>query len=172
MTQDIGTMLFYLLPTVLVAAISFYFFKMHVGNEDKRRTYLLHLENQKKALPLRLQAYERMTLFLERISPANLLLRIKPVDEDPDAYAALLIATIEQEFEHNLAQQIYLSQECWNVIRASKNATINAIRKAPGQEEVKTTTDLRQYLLSSLMDQEAPSETALGFIKKEVRQLF
>ena len=165
-------MLFYLLPAVLVAAISFYFFKMHVGNEDKRRTYLLHLENQKKALPLRLQAYERMALFLERISPANLLLRIKPVDEDPDAYASLLIATIEQEFEHNLAQQIYLSQECWNVIRASKNAIINAIRKAPGQEDVKTATDLRQHILSSLMDQQAPSETAIGYIKKEVRQLF
>lgn len=172
MTQDLGELLFYLLPAVLVAGISFYFFKLHTENEEKRRRFLLHKENQKQAFPVRLQAYERMSLFLERISPGNLLIRIKPTGESPEDYANLLTATIEQEFEHNLAQQIYVSQECWNVIKATKNATINTIRKASRAEEVNSANDLRKHVLSSLMDQEAASQTALAYIKNEVKQLF
>lgn len=172
MTQDLGDLLFFLLPAILVAGISFYFFRLHTQNEEKRRRFLLHKENQRQAFPVRLQAYERMSLFLERISPGNLLIRIKPVGDNPEDYANLLTATIEQEFEHNLAQQIYISNECWNVIKATKNATINTIRKASRAEEVNTADDLRKYVLSSLMDQEAASQTALAYIKNEVRQLF
>ena len=164
--------MFFLLPAILVAGISFYFFRLHTQNEEKRRRFLLHKENQRQAFPVRLQAYERMSLFLERISPGNLLIRIKPVSDNPEDYANLLTATIEQEFEHNLAQQIYISNECWNVIKATKNATINTIRKASRAEEVNTADDLRKYVLSSLMDQEAASQTALAYIKNEVRQLF
>lgn len=172
MTAELGDMLFYLLPALLVAGISFYFFKLHTDNEEKRRRYLLHQENQMQAFPLRLQAYERMTLFLERISPGSLLIRIKPVGDNQEDYASLLTSTIEQEFEHNLAQQIYVSNECWNVIRAAKNATINTIRKASKDDGVNSANDLRKHMLSSLMDQEAASETALLYIKKEVKQLF
>lgn len=172
MTAELGDMLFYLLPAILVAGISFYFFKLHTDNEEKRRRYLLHKENQKQALPVRLQAYERMTLFLERIAPGNLLIRIKPVGDNQDDYASLLTSTIEQEFEHNLAQQIYVSNECWNVIKAAKNATINTIRKAAKEEGVNSANELRKHILSSLMDQESASDTALIYIKKEVKQLF
>ena len=172
MTAELGNMLFYLLPALLVAGISFYFFKLHTDNEEKRRRYLLHVENQKQAFPIRLQAYERMTLFLERISPGNLLIRIKPVGDYKQDYANLLTSTIEQEFEHNLAQQIYVSNECWNVIRTAKSATINTIRKVSKDDSVDSANDLRKHILSSLMDQEAASETALIYIKKEVKELF
>lgn len=172
MSAELGNILFYLLPAILVAGISFYFFKLHIDNEEKRRSYLLHLENQKQAFPLRLQAYERMTLFLERISPGNLLIRIKPVGPLKEEYTNLLTSTIEQEFEHNLAQQIYVSNECWNVIRTAKSATINTIRKASKDEGVASANDLRKHILSSLMDQEVASQTALIYIKKEVKELF
>lgn len=165
-------LLFYLLPAVVVGIIAFYFFNLHVRNEEKRRRFLLHRENQKQALPLRLQAYERMTLFLERISPGSLLVRVKPFKNDKNAYASLLIKTIEQEFEHNLAQQIYLSEECWNVIKASKNATITNIRKTAAKEEIEDSDQLRQQILSALLEQQAPSDTGLSYIKREVKALW
>lgn len=170
--ESILHLLFYLLPAVVVGVIAFYFFSLHVRNDEKRRRYLLHKENQKHALPLRLQAYERMALFLERVSPGNLLVRIKPYKDDKAAYANLLIKTIEQEFEHNLAQQIYVSEECWNVIKASKNATINNIRKSAAKEEIEDADQLRQYILNALLEQQPPSETGLSFIKKEVKVLW
>lgn len=170
--ENILQLLFYLLPAVIVGLIAFYFFSFHTRNEEQRRKFLLHRENQKHALPLRLQAYERMALFLERIAPGNLIPRIKPFQKSKEEYAVMLTRSIEEEFEHNLAQQIYLSEECWNAIKASKNATINNIRKTALNEELKTADDLRQHILNSLIDQQPPSETGLAYIKKEVKNLW
>lgn len=162
---------FYLLPAVVVGVISFYFFKMHTTNEENQRRFLIRKENQKTALPIKLQAYERMALFLERISLGKLLFRIKPQGNDRETYENALITAIDQEFDHNLAQQIYLSGEAWNVIKTSKNATIGMIRKAGRKEDVETADKLREILLTQLMDQNAPTDTALNFLKKEVRNL-
>ena len=173
MSEDnILQLLFYLLPAVVVGVIAFYFFNLHVRNEEKRRKFLLHKQNQKQALPLRLQAYERMTLFLERIAPSSLLVRIRPGNNKKEDYASLLIKTIEQEFEHNLAQQIYVSDECWNVIKASKNATIANIRKTAAKENIEDADQLRQNILNSLLEQQAPSETGLSYIKRELKNLW
>lgn len=173
MSEDnILQLLFYLLPAVVVGILAFYFFNLHVRNEEKRRRFLLHKENQKQALPLRLQAYERMTLFLERIAPSSLLVRVKPGKSNKEDYASLLLKTIEQEFEHNLAQQIYMSDECWNVIKASKNATIANIRKTAAKEELEDADQLRKHILNSLLEQQPPSETGLSYIKREVKTLW
>lgn len=169
--ENILQLFFYLLPAVVVGLISYYFFQMHFKNEEKRRRFVLRQENQKDALPLRLQAYERMALFLERISLGKLLLRVKPVSQDIQDYEDLLTRTIDMEFEHNLAQQIYLSTECWNVIKTSKNATIGMIRKTAKREELESADMLREKLLTGLMDQTAPTEAALDYIKNEVRNL-
>lgn len=167
--NNILQLFFYLLPALIVGLVSYYFFQMHFKNEDKRRKYLLRQENQKTALPLRLQAYERMALFLERISLGKLLLRIKPVSQNSGDYEDLLTRTIDMEFEHNLAQQIYLSPECWNVIKTSKNATIGMIRKTARREDIESADMLREKLLTGLMDQQAPTDAALDYIKNEVR---
>jgi len=160
-----------LLPAAVVGLVAFYFFKMHITNEEKRRRFLLRRNNQNTALPTRLQAYERMTLFLERISMGKILLRIKPSDLAKDEYERLLAQTIDQEFEHNLAQQIYMSAECWNVIKTAKNATIGIIRRTGQRENIDSGEKLREVILTNLMDQAAPTDAALEFVKKEVRNI-
>ena len=122
--------LLYAVPALITGMIAYYFFKEHTKNEDGRRRFLLHKDIQVNTLPIRLQAYERMALFLERISPSKLIIRVNPTSSDKNSYESLLIANIDQEFEHNLSQQIYVSDECWNIIVAAKNATIQLIRKA------------------------------------------
>jgi hypothetical protein len=161
----------YLLPAVVTGAVAFYFFRLHTNNEEGRRRFLLHKESQKSALPLRLQAYERMALFLERISIPSLVVRIAPKSSDKAEYENLLIKHIENEFEHNLSQQIYMSDECWNIIKAAKNATIQSIRKA-GMSESESANKLREDILNETMDRQSPSVTALGYIKKEIGELW
>src|SRR5690606_6052567 len=119
----------YLLPAIVVGIVAYFFFKGHTANEEGRRRYLVQKEAQKQILPLRLQAYERLTLFLERIDPNRLLVRVKPFSDSKDEYENLLIKNIEQEFDHNLTQQVYVSEECWKIVKAAKNATIHAIRQ-------------------------------------------
>lgn len=167
---ELSQILLAILPALIVGVVSFYFFSSYNKNEENRRRFLLHRENQKTALPLKLQAYERMTLFLERISPGKILFRIKPNSDDKEAYERLLINTIEQEFDHNLAQQIYLSTESWDYIKTAKNATIGIIRKANQQESVTNADKLREIILKNLIEKQAPTEAAIAYLKNEVKR--
>lgn len=172
MTADHVFQLFaYLLPSVVTGAIAFYFFRMHTNNEEGRRRFLLHKDSQKDTLPIRLQAYERMALFLERIAIPSLVVRVAPQSNDKGAYETLLIKSIENEFDHNLSQQIYLTDECWNIIKAAKNATIQMIRKA-GMSQTESADKLREDILNETMEKASPSATALSFVKKEIGDLW
>jgi CMP-N-acetylneuraminic acid synthetase len=122
-------------------------------------------------MPIRLQAYERMALFLERISIPSLVVRVRPKSADKNAYEQLLIRTIENEFDHNLSQQIYMSDDCWNIIKAAKNATIQSIRKA-GMSESDSADKLREDILNETMEKQSPSATALAFVKKEIGEIW
>jgi hypothetical protein len=152
--------------------IAFYFFREHIKNEDGRRRFLLKKDLQVNTVPMRLQAYERMVIFLERITPSKLLIRVTPMSTNKENYESLLIQSIEQEFEHNLSQQIYISDKCWNIITASKNATIQLIRKASLLEKTDSANKLREVLLTEMMDRLAPTDAALSYIKEEVSDLW
>ncbi|MFT5103733.1 MAG: hypothetical protein ACI86C_001393 [Candidatus Latescibacterota bacterium] len=162
----------YLLPAIVVGLVAYYFFKGHTANEEGRRRYLIQKEAQNKIIPMRLQAYERVTLLLERIDPNKLLIRVKPYSKEVDEYENLLIRNIEQEFEHNIAQQIYLSQECWNLINAAKNATIHVIRQGAMHEKAGDADKMREWLLRSFMEEITPSQKALMYVRKEVSELY
>ncbi|MGB3343807.1 MAG: hypothetical protein WBA61_07840 [Aequorivita sp.] len=162
----------YLLPAIVVGIVAYYFFRGHTANEEGRRRYLVQKEAQKQLLPLRMQAYERLTLFLERIDPKRLLVRVKPFSDSKDDYENLLIKNIEQEYDHNLTQQVYVSPECWNVVNAAKNATIHIIRQGSMHEKEGNVDKMRQWLLQNLMEELTPSQKALAYIKQEVSELF
>ena len=135
------------------------------------RRWLLQKENQKDSLPLRLQAYERMALFLERINPSNLLIRVTPFSSDKNQYENLIIEHINQEYEHNITQQIYVTDECWTIIMTAKNTTIQNIRKTNMNEKVDSANKLREVILSDLLDSQSPSTLALAFLKDEVGRI-
>ena len=165
-------LVFYTIPALITGGVAFYFFREFVHNESNRRRFLLQREMNKETLPIRLQAYERMALFLERISPSKLLIRVNPTSSDKESYESLLVANIEQEFEHNLSQQIYLSDECWNVINAAKNATIQLIRKAGMQEKSTSANKLREVVLEEMLEKQPPSNAALSYVKQEVGEIW
>ncbi len=171
-SERIIDLFLFAIPTLITGFIAYYFFKEHTKNEDGRRRFLLHKDMQVNSLPIRLQAYERMALFLERISPSKLLVRMSPTSSNKDDYESLLIVSIEQEFEHNLSQQIYISDDCWSIISAAKNATIQLIRKASLLEKTDTANKLREVILTEMMENRAPSNAALSYIKKEVSELW
>lgn len=162
-------LLSYTIPSVVTGGVAYYFFLAHTKNEERKIRLSLLKENQKQSLPIRLQAYERMALFLERINPSKLVLRITSVNNDINAYSQSLINTVEHEFEHNLSQQIYISDKSWSVITAAKNATILIIQKTAEEETVATAQELREAIIKRILNTSAPSTTALAFLKDEVR---
>lgn len=161
-----------LIPALFLTLLSLFYFKQHLRNEAMRRKFELQREKQKEALPLRLQAYERISLLMERIAPGKLMLRIAPISEDKQQYASLLIQTIEQEFDHNLAQQIYMSEDCWNIVRSSKNEIVQLIRKSLVNENIINAQQLREEILNQMVADGNPTEDALRAIKSEVSEIF
>ena len=162
----------YLLPAVIAGFIGVYFFRTYVEHQKEMQYLTLRKENRSEVLPLRLQAFERLVLFLERISPGQLLSRVKPIGDNKYDYENLLIASIEQEFEHNLVQQVYVSQKCWDAIKASKNSTISMIRRTNMSDKITTAQKLREEILTDLLEKQSPSDTGIAFIKTEIKQLF
>ncbi|WP_395045833.1 hypothetical protein [Flavobacterium sp.] len=158
----------YTLPSIITGAVAYYLFNSYFKDQQNTRRWLLQKENQKDSLPLRLQAYERMALFLERINPSNLLIRITPFSSDKNQYESLIIEHINQEYEHNITQQIYVSDECWTLIQTAKNTTIQNIRKTNMNEKVDSANKLRETILRDLLESQSPSTIALSFLKDEV----
>ncbi len=162
----------YTLPTLIMGFVLYHFIELYSINEKGKRNYLLQKKSKPDILSFRLQAYERMTLFLERINPSQLLVRISPISDDKNDYANFVIAQIEQEYEHNLAQQIYISDECWSTITTTKNATIQLILLATKNEKISDANQLREVVLKELTEKQSPSGAALIFIRNEVHQLW
>lgn len=171
-TTQIIEIIIYSLPTLIITIIGYSIFELYTKNEREKRMYLLQKDTKTDILPLRLQAYERMTLFIERINPSQLLVRIAPISENKNDYQNFVIAQIEQEFEHNLAQQIYISEECWSVIIKAKNATIQSLLLATKNEKVGDANELREFILKNLSENQSPTTIALTYLKNEVSLLW
>ena len=162
----------YTIPSLITGGVAYFLFNSHFKDQQNTRRWLIQKENQKAALPLRLQAYERMALLMERLQPSQLMVRINPISTDKNDYENYVIAHIEQEFEHNIAQQIYVSDKCWAVITTTKNAIVQMIRTAAKNEKVTNADELRTFVISELFEKTAPNNTALAFIKNEVAELW
>ena len=159
---------FYTLPALITGGVAYFLFNSYFKDQQNTRRWLVQRENQKLGLPLRLQAYERLALFLERISPTKLLIRVAPLNDDKIAYQNLLVQHIEQEYEHNLAQQIYVSDECWLMLVTAKNTIVQNIRKNALNSEIKNADKFREVILSNQLEVESTSSMALNFLKNEV----
>jgi hypothetical protein len=170
-TEKIVEALFYILPAILVAGVTYSLIKTFLENEEKKRFFDLQKDIKKDVLPIKLQAYERMVLFLERINLNKMLFRVMPQSSDKNDYENLLIAHIESEFEHNLTQQIYISNECWSAIITAKNALIQNIRKVNMNVEVSDAKKLREALINDMLESTSPSFIAISVIKDEVAKL-
>lgn len=162
----------YTVPAVITGLVAYLLFNAHFKDQQNTRRWLIQKDNQKTALPLRLQAYERLTLLMERINPSQLVSRVNPISDDKNDYQNFIIAQIEQELEHNLTQQIYVSEQCWAIVLTAKNATIQMIRLAAKNEKVTDANSLRELVITDLLEKTAPSSAALSFIKNEVSELF
>ena len=164
-----------ILPAVAVFFAAFLIVKRFLENEDKRREHDLNKGNQSITSPLRLQAYERIIIFLERINPSSLLVRVNKNGMNCHQFHMELIKTIKSEFEHNLSQQIYMSHASWELINTTKEEIIKLINVSSTKLLPNATSnDLAIMILNitASLEKKLPNDIAIEFIKKEVRKLF
>lgn len=164
------------LPALIVAGTVYYLIQQYLEKEQQRRLIELRLESSKTTLPLRLQAYERIILLLERITPNNLLVRLSSAGQTAPEYHRLLTQEIRAEYEHNLSQQLYMSPEAWAQVRQAKENIVTLINKAyqtlPNQQQARGTELAKRILEGLLADEADPTTAAIDAVKREAVGLF
>lgn len=146
-----------------------------LDREQNLRVLEFRQAHLREALPIRLQAYERLTLFIERISLNNLLPRVRRQEMNVAEFRTALINNIRQEYEHNLSQQVYVSVDAWNMIRGTKEEIISIInRNAMSLLPEQSGVELHKKIIAELADSddEAATQRALVQLKKEVMMLY
>lgn len=161
------------IPALTVFLTAWVLLRNMIRNDQDKRRQELVLQNAKTITPIKLQAYERIVLFLERISMESLLVRVSTPEMSAGQLHSALLSTIRSEFEHNLSQQIYMTSQAWEVVKNARSSTIKIINNEA--EKIKSDAsamDLSKQLLAKLMDlEQEPTRVAIEYIKNEVGRM-
>lgn len=164
-----------ILPAALVLYGMYLTVNSFLNKEFQRKLAEIKLKNTEVILTGRLQAYERMCLFLERISPENLLLRINANSPEltADDLHQIMLHEIRNEFSHNLSQQIYMSDETWVLIRNAKEEVITLINNSVAtMHDNATSLDLAKQIFENIRAYNlTPIAPAMANLKEEVMKL-
>ena len=163
-----------LIPASLVLYAAYLFVRSFIQKEIELRKLEVRSRSLETVLPSRLQAYERMTIFLERMAPQNLLIRLNTGVMLSREFHQHLLAEIRNEYNHNVSQQVYMSEEVWNLIRNAKEdltVTINesANEVAPEANSLELAKKIVEKSLTKSVD---PIAHALSELKKEIQRTF
>ena len=163
-----------LIPASLVLYAVYLMVRSFINKEIELKKLEVRSRSIETILPNRLQAYERMCLFLERISPPNMLLRLNNPGYSAREFHKLLLDEIRNEYNHNVSQQIYMSEEVWNMIKNSKEDLTILINEASSQLEAEATSlDLARKIFELTLEKKVePLGHALSELKKEIQQVF
>lgn len=174
MNDPLVQILVAVLPSIVVFLTAFYLIKQMVSAQAAARIGEVRKDDHKHTLPLRLQAYERLALFAERISPGALVLRVHKGSMSSRMFHAELVATIREEFEHNVTQQIYVSDKAWGKVKQAKEETIRLINVSYEQTgDTPSGTELSRHIFENMARlSHTPSQECLVVIKEDVRRLF
>lgn len=160
-----GTAVFFIAYSVLKPLI-----------ENRQRLKIIELKKAalSTTLPLRLQAYERISLLIERINPSNLLVRLHAPGLSVLQMQQLLTAEVQNEFQHNVTQQVYVSAQAWSIVRRLKEDTVGLINNsAKALPYDAPAIELSKTILSHMASaDENPYDAALTLIKSDLQEYF
>ena len=161
------------IPALVVFFTVYYLMKQHLENDYRVKMLDFKQNQQNTTIPLRLQAYERLSLFCERISIPSLMLRVRSNEMSASDLRLSMMIAVQKEFEHNITQQVYVSDQLWQIVKIARDDVVNIINLVYAQ--VNPGSDAREYgqaLFRFLEERQGvPLDKALEAIKKEASLL-
>jgi hypothetical protein len=163
-----------LIPASIVLYAAYLLVRSFLQKEIEMKRLEVRGRSIETVLPNRLQAYERITLFLERISPQNLLIRLSSPGMTAREFHQLLLGEIRNEYNHNVSQQVYMSESVWNLVKNAKEDLIVSINDSAGEMKTEATSlDLSKKIFEKSVNKSVdPIAHALNELKKEIQQTF
>ncbi|WP_420318006.1 hypothetical protein [Ekhidna sp.] len=161
------------IPAGLVLYLAYLLVRSFLQKQLDEIAFSVRQKNQEIVVPIRLQAYERIVLLLERITPANLVSRLSSSDYTAEEFQQILIHEIRNEFNHNLSQQVYMSDSAWTYVNTAVEQTISVINSSANSLEAKAKGfDLARAILENTAGEEDTSKQAIKYIKEEIQDVF
>lgn len=165
----------YTLPALIVFLTAYVLLTRYMSKDATLKAVELKMKRDKEIIMLRLQAYERLALFLERINFAPVISRVRTPDMLANELQYAIVKNIREEFEHNLSQQIYVSSDAWNLIVSAKEEMMKTVNLIGTQLPSESSSgQLINALFTGIQNSNVvlPTEQALEFLKAECRELF
>jgi len=160
-------------PALIVFATVYYLQKQYLDGQLRQQSMQIRKSQQKETLPVRLQAYERIALYCERISIPSLILRVRQEGMTASALHLSLLISIQKEFEHNITQQVYVSENLWKIVQFARDDTMSVINLVYDQfQSGDSALDYSRGLLQAASQRDIqPLDKALEAIRKETAVL-
>ena len=162
------------IPAVLILYSTYLMVRSFFNKQLDELHLTLRHKNQETVLPVRMQAYERVCLLLERISPNNIIPRLNEKGMTAGQLQGLMVSEIRNELNHNLSQQVYMSDDAWIYVKSAVEQLISMINESANELRGEATSlDLAKKVFEkNVSNQTDTISGALGFIKNEIRELF
>jgi hypothetical protein len=164
-----------MIPAGAVFAAAYFLVKRFLDNDQKRREHELKKSTLGTITPLKIQAFERIVIYLERINPNSLVIRVNKNGMSARQLHSELVSAIKTEYEHNLSQQIYLTAGAWELVKTSKEEIIQLVNisssKVPADAN---SSELAMMILNitANLGKKLPNDVAIDYLKKEIAQIF
>ncbi|WP_258105181.1 hypothetical protein [Marinoscillum sp. MHG1-6] len=162
------------LPAIIVLYAVYLMVRSFMQRQLDEYQQTLRHKNQEVVMPIRLQAYERICLLLERISPNNIIPRLNESGMTAKELQSMLVSEIRSEYNHNLSQQVYISDDAWSFVSGAVEQLISLINEAGNEVKADAASiELARLVLEkSMQNQSDTIKGAIHFLKGEIKELF
>lgn len=163
-----------LIPASVVLYAAYLMVRSFTQKEIELKRLEVRGRSIETVLPSRLHAYERMTLFLERMAPQNLLVRLNTATVPAREFHQVLLAEVRNEYNHNVSQQVYIGEAVWELIKNAKEDLIVTINDSASEVgENATSLDLAKKIFEkNMLKTVDPLAHALSQLKQEIQRTF
>lgn len=170
--QSLLDIILYLIPAAGVVAVVYVILKQYFENQQKTQSQEWKSKRSQNYLPMQVQAYERLILFLERINPERMVFRLNQPGMSARLLQSEYLKAVREEFDHNLTQQLYISSSAWDLVKKAKDETSEILKVATERvNKDAQAIELSQAILEVCGQLEKlPTDIAIEALKREYRQ--
>lgn len=163
-----------LVPSGLVFGVAYFFIQKLTQDKQLMTLAEIKKDRHKHILPMKVEAYQRLILLLERIHPNSIVMRVHNPTKNATLIQNELLEQIRQEFEHNIAQQMFVSPQAWEMVKRSKDELLQLIHiTGKAMEPDSTALDFSAKLFENTAQVNPfPTEIAIQYLKEEFQNLF
>lgn len=162
------------IPSLITFGVAFVILNKFMQDQQETRMFEMKKSQQDFLTPIRLQAYERLVLFLERITPSNMVPRLHRNGMTAQQLQKAILKNVRSEYEHNLAQQLYVSPQVWMFIGRTKEEVVKMVNLAASKVDPNgPAIELTKVLYDIIKETKSnPTQKTLNMIKGEMTKIF